>query len=178
MWKYPCRHRVLSSKQQGVAAVEFALVASLFFVLLFGILEFGRLFYVYNTVQEVTRQAARQAVVSQVNNTNTSPAKIKALFNRTTMPAAGEITVANIDIRYLQTADVNSEIPSNRLPPTGADNISACLNSVSNYDCIGFVQVLVTGAVYRPLLSLLPNLSVRIPDSTVIMPAESMGYTG
>lgn len=170
--------KILPSQQHGVAAVEFALVATLFFALLFGIIEFGRLFYVYNTVQEVTRHAAREAVVSQVNNSITSPAKIAALFNRLSMPAGSEITTANIDIRYLRTADINSEIVPSRLPPTGADNISACLDSGSNYDCIGFVHVTISRAFYIPMLGLLPDLRVPIPTSTVIMPAESMGYTG
>ena len=57
------RHRLppatRAGRQQGAAAVEFALVALLFFTLLFGILEFGRMLYLYNTVQEVSRRAAR-----------------------------------------------------------------------------------------------------------------------
>jgi Flp pilus assembly protein TadG len=167
-------------KQHGVAAVEFSIIALILFTLLFGIFEFGRLFYVFNTVQEVTRHAAREAVVSQVNNTNTSPAKIKALFNQTIMPAGAEITVGNIDIKYLRTSDVSSEISSSRLPPNGADNITACLDTTGTfaYDCIGFVHVSITNATYAPMVSLFPFLRIPIPASTVVMPAESMGYSG
>jgi hypothetical protein len=165
-------------KQHGVAAVEFAIIALILFILLFGIFEFGRLFYVFNTVQEVTRHAAREAVVSQVNNSNTSPAKIKALFNSTVMPSGGEIRVGNVDIKYLRTADIGSEISPSRLPPTGADNITACLDPTGAYDCIGFVHVSITNATYVPMVSLFPYLSIPIPASTVTMPAESMGYSG
>ncbi|MFD2270633.1 TadE family protein [Undibacterium arcticum] len=35
-----------------------------FLVLFFGTLEFGRLIYLWNTVQEVSRNAARMAVVT------------------------------------------------------------------------------------------------------------------
>jgi hypothetical protein len=171
-------HKLSKYNQCGVAAIEFAIVALILFVLLFAILEFGRLFYVFNTVQEVTRHAAREAVVSQVNNSNTSPAKIKALFNSTVMPAGGEITVGNVDIRYLRTTDIGSEISPSRLPPTGADNITACLDPTGAYDCIGFVHVSITNATYVPMVSLFPYLSVPIPASTVTMPAESMGYSG
>jgi hypothetical protein len=171
-------HQLSQYKQRGAAAVEFAIVALILFILLFGILEFGRMFYVFNTVQEVTRHTAREAVVSQVNNSNTSPAKIKALFNRTVMPAGGEITVGNIDIKYLRTANLADEIQSSRLPPTGADNITACLDPTGAYDCIAFVHVSITNAEYAPMVSLFPYLRVPIPASTVTMPAESMGYSG
>jgi len=181
-------------KQKGAAAVEFAIIASILFILLFGILEFGRMFYVFNTVQEVTRHAAREAVVRWVDNSSTSPAKILALFGRTTMPAGAEITVDNINIEYLETANGSAIAPSN-MPPSAADNISACLDASSPYDCIAFVRVSVINAKYKPVIGFFSSLEltafpfsvanpfridlrIPIPASTVIMPAESMGYSG
>lgn len=186
-------NKVRRTCQRGVAAVEFALVAALLFILLFGILEFGRMFYVFNTVQEVTRHAAREAVVRWVDNSSTSPAKTLALFGGTVMPAGAEIAVDNIDIKYLGTDGV--EITSGNLPPSPSDNISACLDPASTYDCIGFVRVSITNARYIPMIGFFTgirftafpfsetnpfviDLSVPIPASTVTMPAESMGYTG
>lgn len=49
--------------QRGVAAVEFALVAIIFFTLLLGIAEFGRWVYTLNAASEATRLGARVAVV-------------------------------------------------------------------------------------------------------------------
>lgn len=186
-------HEVSVRSQRGVAAVEFALVAALLFILLFGILEFGRLFYVFNTVQEVTRHAAREAVVRWVDNSSTSPAKILALFGRVAMPAGAEIAVDNIDIEYLGTD--GAEITPPNIPPSPVDNISACLDPTGTYDCIAFVRVSITGATYVPMIGLFSgvrltafpfsndhpfelDLSVPIPASTVTMPAESMGYSG
>lgn len=179
--------------QGGVAAIEFALVAVILFLLLFGILEFGRLFYVFNTVQEVTRHAAREAVVRWVDNSSTSPAKTLALFGRTRMPAGAEINVNNIDIKYLK-AD-GTEIANSKLPPDPTANITACLDPSGVYDCIAYVQVSIIGGTYRPMVSFFSgfqitvfpfstanpfrlDLRVPIPASTVTMPAESMGYTG
>jgi Flp pilus assembly protein TadG len=51
------------SKQRGSVAVEFALVASLLFVLLFGIMEMSRLLFYLNTATEATRLGARIASV-------------------------------------------------------------------------------------------------------------------
>ncbi|WP_119157505.1 TadE/TadG family type IV pilus assembly protein [Caldimonas tepidiphila] len=55
--------------QQGHEAVEFALVSSLvFFPLLLGAIEFGRLMHYWNTAAEVTRLGARMAVVCDLND--------------------------------------------------------------------------------------------------------------
>ena len=59
MMKFPRR-----SKQQGVAAVEFALVAAFIFLpLLLAITSFGRWVYLLNAASEATRYGARVAVV-------------------------------------------------------------------------------------------------------------------
>ncbi len=45
--------------RSGEAMVEFALVAPLFFVLMFGIMDFGRLFFTEETLQYAVREAGR-----------------------------------------------------------------------------------------------------------------------
>ena len=49
--------------ERGAAAVEFALVSLVFFTMLFGATEMGRLMFYWNTAAEVTRLGARMAVV-------------------------------------------------------------------------------------------------------------------
>ena len=167
--------------QRGAAAVEFAIIAMLLFTVLFGIIEFGRLFYVINTVQEVTRRAAREAVVRWVDNSNTSQAKRIALFSRASLPAGAEITAVNIDIKYLTAS---GGVP-NPFPDSATKNISACLTEPAG--CIALVQVSIINAPYTPsepyayyvpMVRLFPFLRLRIPASTVTMPAESLGYSG
>ncbi|WER46704.1 pilus assembly protein [Cupriavidus sp. WKF15] len=53
----------MNRRQRGATAVEFALVAAIFFAVLLGIMEFGRVLYTWNSVAEATRWGARQAVV-------------------------------------------------------------------------------------------------------------------
>ena len=55
---------------RGAAAVEFALVSLVFFTLLFGLMEMGRLMFYWNTAAEVTRLGARMAVVCDPNATS------------------------------------------------------------------------------------------------------------
>jgi Flp pilus assembly protein TadG len=59
------RVRALHRDQRGTAVVEFALVAPLLFLLLFGIIEFGRVLNYYNDLTQLSGQAARAAVVNR-----------------------------------------------------------------------------------------------------------------
>jgi Flp pilus assembly protein TadG len=61
--------RPLRRRQGGVAAVEFALIASLFFTLLIGIMEMGRVLFYWNSAAEATRLGARLAVVCDLDDT-------------------------------------------------------------------------------------------------------------
>jgi Flp pilus assembly protein TadG len=49
----------LPGATSGATAVEFALVASAFLTLLFGIVEFGRAYWDYQVIQEVATEGAR-----------------------------------------------------------------------------------------------------------------------
>ncbi len=50
-------------KQAGAAAVEFAVIAALFFTVLIGVMEMGRMIWGWNAAVEATRLGARLAVV-------------------------------------------------------------------------------------------------------------------
>jgi Flp pilus assembly protein TadG len=50
--------------QKGAVIVEHALIFLLFFVVLYAIMEFGRIVYLYNSLAGATREAARYAIVN------------------------------------------------------------------------------------------------------------------
>lgn len=79
-------------RQKGAAAVEFALIAIVFFTLLLGIIEFGRALFTWNSVAEATRWGARLAVVCDKDD-----ATIKDRMRL----IAGQLTGSNIEIKYL-----------------------------------------------------------------------------
>lgn len=58
------RKRLLGS-ERGTALVEFALIAPLLFLLLFGVIEFGRALNYYNDLTQLSGQAARAAIVNR-----------------------------------------------------------------------------------------------------------------
>ena len=59
------RLRLLRRNERGTALVEFALIAPLLFLLLFGIIDFGRALNYYNQVTQLAGQGARAAAVNR-----------------------------------------------------------------------------------------------------------------
>ena len=53
--------------ERGTTVAEFAVVALLFFTIIFGIIEFGRLLYTHNALTDATRRGARFAVLNTEN---------------------------------------------------------------------------------------------------------------
>lgn len=54
--------------QRGATAVEFALISGVFFMLLIGIMEMGRMLFYWNTATEATMLGARIAVVCNLDD--------------------------------------------------------------------------------------------------------------
>jgi hypothetical protein len=175
---------------RGVAAVEFALISFFFFTLVLGMVEMGRMLYVWNTVQEVTRRAAREAVVRNFN-TDSDAVLREAMFRSGSsgtvyMPASPEITNAAIRITYLYGTDAAQTVSP--APADPADNLSACADASRTTSCIRYVRAEVCdasdcglGVLYQPLIGFLlaaagVDFVVRIPISPVVMPAESLGF--
>ncbi len=63
----------MNMKEKGSALVEFALVAVIFFTVLFSIIEFGYLFWGNLSMQHAVREGARFAVVTGFDPTKPDP---------------------------------------------------------------------------------------------------------
>lgn len=57
----PCRRG--RNRRRGAAAVEFAIVAPVFFLFVFGIIEYGRMVMVQQVITNASREGARRAVL-------------------------------------------------------------------------------------------------------------------
>ncbi|HLJ00535.1 MAG TPA: TadE/TadG family type IV pilus assembly protein [Bradyrhizobium sp.] len=62
--------RRFGRNRRGSAAVEFALVAPLFFALLFAIIETGIMFFASQVLETVTQESARQILTGQAQGAN------------------------------------------------------------------------------------------------------------
>lgn len=180
--------------QTGAAAVEFALVAVALFTLLFGILELARIMYMYNTLAEATRSAARAAAnIDFRNNTALDHARQQAIFRESSgaLAVGDPVTDQNIRIDYLYLARQGNgavtmtPIVTASLPGCPSRNRHNCLADPYSSSCIRLVRARVCRAggtdacdpvQYEPLFRLLP-LEVPLPTSTTIVTAESLGYS-
>jgi hypothetical protein len=178
-------------KDAGATTVEFAFIATIFFTVTFGIVEFSRAMYIFNTLNEVTRQAARAAAnISFVDGSALDVARKQAILNVVNgkLPFGSPITYENIRIEYLylpQKAISLVAIPSGSLPNSPARNRLNCLSNPNAITCIRAVQARVcaektdtgncTAVAFQSLVSLI-NLSLALPTSPTIVSAESLGY--
>jgi len=51
------------SSEKGTTMAEFAIISAIFFMIIFGIIEFGRLFYLHNALTDAARRGARYAAL-------------------------------------------------------------------------------------------------------------------
>lgn len=181
-------HR-LPVKQLGVAAVEFSLVAIIFFLLFFGIVEIARAMYLCNTLQEVTRRAAALAV-----NTDFSDAaamqqiRERAIFRDSPglLMLGDPVSDQHIRIDYLRLPP-NSSVPvslGTALPASPIENQVNCGRDPNAVNCIRLVRVRVCApneggdvcdpVPYKRWFSLIP-FTFSLPFSTTIANIETLG---
>jgi hypothetical protein len=182
------------SHQQGVAAVEFALVVIVFLIVVFGIMEIARAMYMFNTLPEVTRIAANAAAnISFNDDAALDIARKRAVFDETSgaLPFGNPITYEHIRIEYM-------ELPANGMalqivgtkPSCPAQNRLNCMKdpnspNAANLTCIRAVQARIcqegktggscTRVTYEPLFPLI-SLPLSLPTSATIVTAETLGY--
>jgi Flp pilus assembly protein TadG len=77
---------------RGATVVEFALVISVFLMLMLGAIEFGRVLFYWNTTAEATRLGARVAVVCDLDDSQVKT-RMAALFPR--------LQATDISVSYL-----------------------------------------------------------------------------
>jgi Flp pilus assembly protein TadG len=62
------RLRTLRQDERGVAAVEFAIIAPMFFALLLSVVDVGRYMWTLNTIQYATDEAVRAGAIQQLTD--------------------------------------------------------------------------------------------------------------
>lgn len=152
---------VSKKHQGGTATVEFAIVAAVLFMMIFGVLEIGRGYYVYSMLDEVARRGSRLAVVCPISDPGIPQ---MAVFN-----ASGDggdstlvknLTPGHVIIDYL---DVNGVVVGAPADPANFGQIQYVRSRVVNYQHALTVPF-VTGIA-----------SVTMPDFESILPRESLG---
>lgn len=178
-------------REAGTAAVEFALVAIIFFTIVFGALEFARSEYLLNTLQEVTRRAAAGA--ANANYTDDDALKkvqADAVFRNSSGPLAlGDPVISdNVKIDYLSLSKEDWDMKHmSTLPACPAGNRSNCMTDPHADNCIRFVRARVCKSMdaagnceplpYQMVFPFLDLSGIKLPPSETIVPAGSLGAT-
>lgn len=94
MFKLSPRHRSIRKRnRRGAVAVEFAVVAPLFLLLLGGIIEFGLAFRIQHALSNASRRGARAAIFENAN-ADTVKQLVRTHAKSTLGVADGDVTVA------------------------------------------------------------------------------------
>jgi hypothetical protein len=134
-------------RQAGAGLAELAISIALFLLVLFGVIEIARALYVWNTLTEVTRRAARVAAVCH-------PVDHPALIKGVADDVLPTLTDAQVSISYYDEAG---------LPVAAA-----------SFTDIRYVRVEVSGYSHQFLVPGLEKILTPPPFETTL-PRESLG---
>jgi Flp pilus assembly protein TadG len=138
--------RASPAPQFGATMVEFAIVAVLFFSLLLGIMDFGRMLFTWNAAGEATRWGARIAVVCD----KLTPDQVRDRMRRI-LP---DLTNANIVINYY--------------------NPAGTVDNSCNMDNCKAVEVSLSSFTFAPISPFMPFGLTTVPDFRTYLLRESM----
>jgi Flp pilus assembly protein TadG len=136
-------------QQRGTTTVEFAIVGFVALSLLFAIIEFGRILFSLNVLDESARRAARVAAVCAIGD--------GAIVNAATFVSLPNLTPANVTVQYLD--DNGAPLGD----PAGAD-----------YPSIEYVRVRIVNYTFPVALPLVAT-TFAAPAISSTLPRESLG---
>lgn len=104
-------------KRRAIAAVEFAVVAPLVFLLLFGMIEFGRMLMVQQILTNASREGARRAIIESSTASEVATVVAEYLQNNSisgatssvepsdlTSVGAGDPVTVSVSVQYDQVS--------------------------------------------------------------------------
>ncbi|WP_271271344.1 TadE/TadG family type IV pilus assembly protein [Aliamphritea hakodatensis] len=137
-------------RQAGLVTVEFAIIGSVFIIVLFAIIEMGRFLYTWNVLDEVTRRAARLAAVCPMAQEDN--VRQNAAINA---PGVASLNSTHVSIEYLDASQVATNI---------LEEVRYVRTSIQDYP-------------YQMLIPLLPLAPFNASAFTTTLPSESLGIT-
>jgi Flp pilus assembly protein TadG len=143
--------RMRAQARAGSAAVEFAMIAPVFFLLLMGIMENGVIYFAGATLQNATDDIARQIRTGQAQAAGMTQQQFRTAICNEIAPLLA--CDANLQIDVESYADYNT---AGFVPPTDASgNLKTTLNNYApGTACnVVLVRTFYTWQVITPLLS-------------------------
>jgi Flp pilus assembly protein TadG len=92
-----------NKNERGAALVEFAIVATVFMSVMFGVIEFGRLFWTHNALRDAARQGVRYASVRRNDAAGIQAVKNVVVYGDPaggTTPIVSGMSTSNVQVDY------------------------------------------------------------------------------
>jgi Flp pilus assembly protein TadG len=179
------------TRQAGSVAVEFALVAIIFFMVVFATLELARMEFLLNTLEEVTRRAAAAAAnVDYRDTTALKKVQTDAVFRTSSgaLALGDPVTSDNVKIDYLSVSNATWDVSHmSTLPACPAGNRLNCTTDPNASNCIRFVRARICASMdsngncqalsYQMIFPFLDLSGMKLPSAETIVPAGTLGAT-
>ena len=141
------KSRTERNSERGATLLEFAIGATVFLSVMFGVIEFGRCLWVHNALADAARRGARYAV----NHPSSDAAKVKNVVvygdeAGGTKPLVDNLTTAKVDVQYSNFG-------------VGEGTVSV---SITNYQFQFSVPIIGT--------------TINMPNYNTTLTGESIGY--
>lgn len=145
------KKHINKNRQRGVAAVEFAILIIPMLLMVFGISEFGRAMYQYNTLVKATRDATRY--LSSVGaGQGHSIARCLAVYGQET--CNGSKLINNLDTNMVTICDSQNCAATHANVPTTSGVVNVVTVTIRGYQFESVVSFNIGG------------LSVGLPNTT------------
>ena len=160
---------IVRQQEKGATIAELAIVALVFFTIIFGIIEFGRLLYTHNSLADATRRGARFAVLhpglTDAHKTAVKREVVygsKAVFdsdgNTSAPPLINGLTIAMVNVTF-EGEDLDGD--PNTAPSAFGSNLGTATVKI-----VGYQFSLNIPVVAR---------SIPLPEYSTTLSAESAG---
>ena len=157
----------MSRHERGQSLAEFALIAPLFFMLLFGIIEGGRFIFYYETLSNATREGARYAIVNGERSLTCSTGPDDGTSSTSCDPTGDDVVDK---VRRSAIGMVGSDIDVDRCWWYSSCDFKSGLATYGDGNYLRGATVTVRATyTYSSILPLpLPNITVEAESSLVI----------
>jgi Flp pilus assembly protein TadG len=152
----------MNKREQGLFLVEFAIIASVMFLILFAVIELSRVIWIWNTADEAARRGARVAAVCPINHPDVKRATVFASYDGGSDTYVGgtnstilrNLTTGNVDVKYL-----------------AGDGVT----ETTDFQKVRYVSVAIVGYQVTPLIPFIDK-TITLPPFETTLPAESLGF--
>lgn len=147
--------------ERGTTMAEFAIISAVFFMIIFGIIEFGRLLYTHNALTDATRRGARYAILH--DKVDIACVKKVVVFGETNVNPSTCVETGPPLINGLTTTKVNVSYATDY-----GTNLGTATVEITNYTfnlSIPFARQTLTMPNY--VTTLTAESAGRIPDPIV-----------